>query len=310
MKRQRVLSPIVPAVVGTILLLWGLKVMYTSFRFGTLPIAGWETDRKSWFGLTWFIAYFVVLLPAYLYSISIGIESFQNPEHGASPKVRRVSAFGISILLCLLTFCTRVAVTAWFPSPMHVPFEDWKGGLFPGISATIALLLVEAGVLWSIKHQKRTHSNPMPLLLPGGFALILLVWAFWIAYTAFKNGSMPVVGWDTDHEKVFGFAWLTAFVIVLLPAYLYAIGLGILGLLERRNSNGQPVPQNYWLMAIAITSLLCLVTFCTRLAVTAWFPEQMHPPLEHFHGGIIAGIFATSLLALVTGIYYKFARSF
>ena len=311
MPSRRVVAALVPAVVGLILLLWGVWVLYTAFRYGTLPVAGWETERKRWFGLTWFIAFYIVLLPAYLYTISYGLQRYRHPEAVvmASPRVRWLAPLGIAGLLLLLTFSTRVAVTAWFPSAMHPPFGGWQGGVVPGIAATIVLLLLEAGVLKVIKHQKQTRSNPTPLLLPAFFAVILLAWAIWIIYTGFTEGSLPVVGWGTDHDVAFGLAWLVIFIVVLLPAYLYAIGLGVLGVLERGMEN-QSHPQNYWLLAITQIAMLSLVTFCARVAVTAWFPEPLQMPLGHFHGGVLVGALTTAILLLVTLSYYKLARSF
>lgn len=313
MKRRRVFASLLPVFAGIILTLWGLKLMYTSFTSGSMPIAGWHTDQhhKNHFGLTWFIAFSIVLLPAYLYAISLGLQVFQNKDGLAISRKqsRWATAFGVVTLLCLLTFCTRVAVTAWFPSPMHIPFDEYQGGLVPGIVATIILLFVEGGVLFAIKHQTQRKRQPMALLIPGLFAVLLLVWAGWILYTAFKEGSLPVVGWQTDHPRLFGAAWLVAFLIVLLPAYLYSAGLGLLGMLERPQGD-RPTDQNSWLVAIGFTALLGLLTFCTRVAVTAWFNEPMHPPLEHFQGGWIAGMITTSVLAGVVVLFHRVARAF
>jgi hypothetical protein len=311
MNQKRTFAPLLPASVGLVLLVWGGWVMYTAFKYGTLPVAGWATDRKALFGLAWFMTFFVVLLPAYAYAISQGLQALRGNQTVAARPQRGqwLGAGSISLLLCALTFCSRVAVTAWFPSPMHPPFEDYQGGRMAGFTATIILLLAEAGVLAGIKHQTRRQQQPFPLLLPGLFALILLLWAGWVAYTAFRDGSLPVVGWRTAHRYWFGWAWLIAFGFVLLPAYLYAIGLGLLGLVERSTQNS-PASQNFWLVAIGITALLCLVTFATRVAVTAWFPEPMHPPLGQFEGGWPVGFIATAGLVVVVLFFYKVARSF
>ncbi len=312
MKQSRVLAPLLPMIIGVILILWGLKVMYTAFSFGSMPIAGWHTEQKNYFGMTWFFVFFIVLLPAYLYAISYGLQEFlRNPD--ALPLRKRsrwATAFGVVTLLCLLTFCARVAVTAWFSSPMHPPFEAFQGGILPGIFATVILLFVEAGVLFAIKHQTQRKRQPMALLIPGLFSLLLLVWAGWITFTAFKEGSLPVVGWQTDeHPRLFGTAWVVAFCIVLMPAYLYAMGLGLLGVLERPQGE-RPTDQNSWLVAIGFTALLGLLTFCTRVAVTAWFNEPMHPPLEHFQGGLISGAIATAILSMVVILFHRVARAF
>lgn len=312
MKRSRVFAPLLPVMAGVILTLWGLKVMYTSFSFGTMPIAGWHTDQKNHFGLTWFIAFSIMLLPAYLYAINLGLSEFRRESGGSHPRLssRWATSFGVVTLLCLLTFCARVAVTAWFPSPMHPPFEDYQGGVTPGIAATVILLLVVAGVLFAIKHQTHRKRQPTALLIPGLFALLLLAWAGWITYTAFKEGSLPVVGWQTgDHPRLFGAAWVVAFSVVLLPAYLYAMGLGLLGMLERPQGD-RPTDQNSWLVAIGFTALLGLLTFCTRVAVTAWFDEPMHPPLEYFQGGILPGLITTTVLGAVVVLFHRVARAF
>ena len=86
MKRSRAIASLFPVVTGIILALWGLKVMYTSFTSGSMPIAGWHTDddHKNLFGLTWFIAFSIVLSPVYLYAISLGLEVFKKKERGDS----------------------------------------------------------------------------------------------------------------------------------------------------------------------------------------------------------------------------------
>jgi len=310
MKPKRVLAQLLLVLVGIILLAWGLWVLYTAFRFCTLPVVAWETDRKSRFGATWFIAFFVVLLPVYIYAISTGLQSYRNSGSDGitSPRCRWIAPLGASIMICLLTFITRVAVTAWFSSAMHPPFKNWQGGLVPGISATIALLLAETAVLWSIRHPKQTQPYPTALLLPTVFAVILLAWGMWVTYTAFSNGTLPLAGWKTTSDRAFGLAWLGIFIIVLIPAYLYAISLGILGVLERSERNASA--PNYWHLAITLTAMLALITFCARFAVTAWFPEEMHAPCEQFYGGIPAGVIATTILLRATGAYFKIARSF
>jgi hypothetical protein len=313
MKRSRIFASLLPVVVGIILTLWGLKVLYTSFTSGSMPIAGWHTDQdhKNHFGLTWFMAFSIVLLPVYLYAISFGLQTFQKKREAlvTLDQSRWATAFGVATLLCLLTFCARVAVTAWFPNPLHIPFEQYQGGLVPGIVTTISLLFVEAGVLFAIKHQTQRKRQPMALLIPGLFALLLLAWAGWITFTAFKEGSLPVVGWQTDHPRLFGVAWLVAFLVVLLPAYLFSAGLGLLGMLERPQGE-RPTDQNSWLVAIGFTALLGLLTFCTRVAVTAWFNEPMHPPLDHFQGGLISGLITTIMLGGVVVLFHRVARAF
>lgn len=313
MKRSRVFASLLPVVAGIILTLWGLKVMYTSFTSGSMPIAGWHTDddHKNLFGLTWFIAFSIVLLPAYLYAISLGLQVFQKKKEAIvrREQSRWATAFGVATLLCLLTFCARVAVTAWFPSPMHIPFDQYQGGFVPGIVATIILLFVEAGVLFAIKHQTQRKRQPTALLIPGLFALLLLAWAGWITVTAFNEGSLPVVGWQTDQPKLFGAAWLVAFLVVLLPAYLYSVGLGLLGVLERTRGD-RPTDQNSWLVAIGFTALLALLTFCTRVSVTSWFNEPMHPPLERFQGGVLSGVITTIILGAVVVLFQRIARAF
>jgi hypothetical protein len=310
MKLKRAFAHLLPVGMGLWLLIWGLETIYTAFRHGAMAWAGWQTDAKGWFGITVLTAYFVVLLPAYLYAVSLGVRGYKKSvvEGGEHDGRWWLMTLGVSILLGMLTFCTRVAITAWFPSPMHPPFGAWTGGVIPGILATVALLLMEAGVLFSIKHQARGQQQPLSLLIPGFFGLLLLTWAGWITYTAFTEGSLPVVGWQTQYPKLFGLAWVIAFFVVLLPAYVYSIGLGILGWLER-NMEQQLSPQNHWLVAIGITALLSLVTYCTRIAVTAWFPEPMHPPFHNFQGGLLGGGITTVVLTVVMVIFYRVARS-
>jgi hypothetical protein len=192
---------------------------------------------------------------------------------------------------------------------MHIPFEEYQGGLIPGIVATVILLIVEGGVLFAIKHQTQRKRQPMALLIPGLFALLLLAWAGWITVTAFKEGSLPVVGWHTNHPQLFGVMWVVAFFVVLLPAYLFSVGLGLLGVLERTRGD-RPTDQNSWLVAIGFTALLGLLTFCTRVAVTSWFNEPMHPPLENFQGGILSGVITTTALAAVVVLFHRVARAF
>ncbi len=309
-KQKRDYAPLLPAVIGMVLLLWGLKVMYTAFTYGTLPTAGWHTEEKSLFGLTWLIVYVIVLLPVYIYALEPGWQSLRlRKAINEPPKRYWLAAIGISVLLVTLTLCARIAVTAWFPSPMHPPFQQFQGGFANGAMATLVLLLLEAGVLAGIKHQTRRGQQAYPLLIPAGFALVLLVWAGWVGYTAFSSGTLPVVGWHTDRRLLFGFLWLVIFGVALLPAYLYAVSLGLLGLIGQMDT-AEKESQNFWLAAISNTALLCMITFCARLAVTSWFPVPLHPPFDHSYGGLLNGMLATAALAFVTAIYYRIARAF
>lgn len=149
----------------------------------------------------------------------------------------------------------------------------------------------------------------MALLLPASVAAVLLLWACWILYTGFKYGRLPVAGWETEHHYIFGTAWLLVFLVILLPAYGYAMTLGVLAVLERHDSN-QPQPDNYWPVAVAVTVMLVLITFCARVAVTAWFPSDMHVPLNEYQGGMAAGFVATLIMGAVLVIFYRVARSF
>ena len=121
MNQKKFFAPLLPAIIGLVLLFWGLKVMYTSFKYGTMPIAGWQTESNEHFGLIWFIAYFVVLLPAYTFAISRGVQCLQkkNDDEPQSKRGQWLGAVAVTVLLCTLTFCTRVAVTAQVSASSH-----------------------------------------------------------------------------------------------------------------------------------------------------------------------------------------------
>ena len=153
---------------------------------------------------------------------------------------------------------------------------------------------------------KRNYRRP--LLVPACIALLLLIWGSANLFFSFRQGAFPVVGWETEHSRVFGTLWLIVFGSVLLPAYLYALALGVLSFLNRTGDH-EPAPQLYWTMAANVTCLLVLLTFCARVAVTAWFPGQMHPPLDDYHGGVVPGVIATLFMLFVAVTFYKVARS-
>jgi hypothetical protein len=300
---------LLPILTGAVLLLWGIQVVITAFAFGSMPIAGWHTEQKRLFGLAWLAVFVVVLLPSYLYAIETGLRLRRAAGQTPAPRKQSAAAIGVTILLVTLTMCARVAVTAWFPEPMHPPFQDFQGGLVPGVISSLLLLILEAGVLVGIKRQTRRDQKPYPLLIPACFAALLLVWTVWIVWTAFTKGLFPVVLWRTEYRHWFGLAWAVVALVVLLPAYLYAIGLGILGFL-RRHWDEEVVEQNFWLVAITNTAFLCALTFGARVAVTAWFPEPMHPPFDDLVGGPLAGLLASAVLGLLTVFYYRVAREF
>ncbi len=192
---------------------------------------------------------------------------------------------------------------------MHPPFSKFQGGFANGLAATMVLLLLEAGVLAGIKHQTRRGQHSYPLLIPACFALVLLVWGGWVVHTAFTTGTLPVVSWRTEHQFLFGLLWLAVFVVVLLPAYLYGISLGLLGVIGQMDPV-EKESQNLWLVAVSNTALLFVITFCARLVATSWFPGPLHPPFDHAGGGLLSGLVSTSGLGLVTAVYYRIARSF
>lgn len=130
--------------------------------------------------------------------------------------------------------------------------------------------------------------------------------AVWRACLAFADGAFPLVGWQTEHRLPFGLAWLVISLTVLLPAYLGAIGLSVLAIREARSE----VPDhrdNPWPGAILISVLLVLLTFCARVAVTAWFPEELHPPLHSLNGGLLTGLVVTVLSGLTFAVTLKVA---
>ena len=86
MNQKKFFAPLLPAIIGLVLLVWGLWVMYTAFKYGTLPVVGWETEDNEHFGLIWFIAFFVVLLPAYAFAISRGVQCLQKKHDDDSSK--------------------------------------------------------------------------------------------------------------------------------------------------------------------------------------------------------------------------------
>lgn len=305
-------SPIclLPAVVGGGLLLWGLKVVYTAFAWGSLPVAGWQTQAKGLFGLLWLAVFGIVLLPAYLYAIESAVRTWRSPRVVSSrPQRRALAAWGVTILLMALTFTARVAVTAWFGVPMHPPLQKWIGGVGPGSAATALLLTLELGVLAAIRHQTRQNQKAYPLLIPALFGAVLLLWALWVVWTAFSKGLFPVVRWQTEHRVGFGLLWLAATLLVLGPAYVYAMSLGMLGLLRRFYSQDLG-EQNLWLVAITNTALLFLLTFAARVAVTAWLPDSLHPPFEFLQGGVLPGMVASGVLGLLSVLFYRTARAF
>lgn len=301
---------LLPGVVGIVLLLWSLKVVYTAFAWGSMPIAGWRTEAKGFFGFVWLAVFGIVLLPAYLYAIESAVRNWRSVSADSSRAPRHtLAAWGVTILLVALTFAARVAVTAWFAVPMHPPFQRWTGGILPGVVATVVLLGLELAVLAGIRHQTRRGQKPYPLLIPAAFGLVLLLWALWVVGTAFSRGVFPVVLWRTEHRVWFGVLWLAATLTVLAPAYVYAMSLGVLGLLRR--FYGQDIgQQNLWLVAITNTALLFLLTFAGRVAVTAWLPGPLHPPFEFVQGGLLPGVAASLILALMSVLFYRVARAF
>ncbi|MDW8309755.1 MAG: hypothetical protein RMK20_10320 [Verrucomicrobiales bacterium] len=299
-----------PFGVAVLLLLLGLQVSYTAFAWGAMPIAGWRTEAKGFFGLVWLGVFGVVLLPAYLHAIESSLTCLRSPEPAAAGPARRLlAALGVTILLVALTLAARVAVTAWFPVPMHPPFQRWTGGVGPGLIATVLLLALEVAVLRGIKHQTRRDQKPYPLLIPAAFGALLLGWALWVVWSAFARGRFPVIPWQTEHRSWFGLLWLVATLTVLMPAYVYAMSLGVLGLVRRFYSQ-DVTQQNLWLVAITTTAMLFVLTLAARVAVTAWFPGPIHPPFEFLNGNLLMGLGASLILALLSALYYRVARAF
>lgn len=147
----------------------------------------------------------------------------------------------------------------------------------------------------------------VPLLLPAVVALILLAWAIWITTTAFTEGSLPIARWDTDRNYLFGTIWVIAFLTILLPIYFFGISLGLTAFLERSEET-QPRANTCWRVAWGMTVVMVLITFCTRLAVTSWFPTNMHPPFQALDGGAHWGIISTLILVGLVVIFYRLMR--
>lgn len=151
--------------------------------------------------------------------------------------------------------------------------------------------------------------RPFPLLIPAIVALVLLGRACFNFYNTYHSGEFRLLGWQTEHKGAFGTAWLITALVVLIPAYLYAISLGLLALFER-DKQARPSRRVIWRVTLEISVLLIVVTYCARLAVTAWFPEKLILPLDDFDGGVLSGVVATAVLAGVVTLYYRVARSF
>ena len=144
MKRKRLVPLVLPAVVAIILLAWAIWVTTTAFTEGSLPVAGWETDRKYLFGTIWLICFLTILLPIYFFGISLGLTAFlDDPEETQQRRSAcwRV-AWGMTVVMVLITFCTRLAATSWFPTRMHPPFQAFDGGLKWGVLSTLVLAVL------------------------------------------------------------------------------------------------------------------------------------------------------------------------
>ena len=152
-----------------------------------------------------------------------------------------------------------------------------------------------------------TRKPLLPLLLPAIVAVILLAWAVWVTWTSFRAGALPVVGWQTEHRHLFGTLWLAAFLCILLPVYFFGISLGLTSLIESDQATPQR-PSVCWSVACGMTIVEVLITFTARLAVTAWFPTEMHPPFQHLQGGWWPGLISTAVLALLLTLFYRIMR--
>lgn len=144
----------------------------------------------------------------------------------------------------------------------------------------------------------------IPLLLPASVAVILLIWSGWITWTSFEDGALPVVGWHTESRHLFGTIWLIALLTILLPIYFFGISLGLTAFLDSDQETAAK-PKACWRVAWGMTIVLVLITFVTRLAVTAWFPTHMHPPFQSMEGGVLPGSVVTTVLFCLLVIFYR-----
>ena len=101
--------------------------------------------------------------------------------------------------------------------------------------------------------------------------------------------------------------WLTMALFVLAPCYLLVIGSCLHALFTLARAPRAPAVS--CLVGAAQGVLVVLLTFGVRIAVTAWFPEELHPPFAETHGNPALGFAATlAVLGLAVLVFNVMAR--
>lgn len=132
---------LLPALVSFLLLISSVWTGVTAFTEGEFPFSDWKTRYVEWFGFAWVASAAVILLPCYLAAIGLGFFAWTVREEPDAHE-RRFHwwmAVAMTLFLVLLTFGVRVMVTAWFPVPMHPPFDELSGG--PGMGFLVFVIL-------------------------------------------------------------------------------------------------------------------------------------------------------------------------
>ena len=151
------------------------------------------------------------------------------------------------------------------------------------------------------------QTKTLPLLLPATLGLALLVLGCWNIHTSIFHGTLPEVDWHTEHSMLFGFLWVLTFGIILLPAYIFAIELGLLTLTE--DEDGPETRRtSYWPLALGLSGLVCLVTYCGQLAVTSWFGSVLALPFVTIRGGLWPGMIAVALMGIILAATRRLLR--
>lgn len=147
----------------------------------------------------------------------------------------------------------------------------------------------------------------LPFLLPALLSIFLLVWTIWIGVAAFTNADFAFEEWRTRYREWFGFAWLASSLVILVPCYLASIGLGLMAWTVREPEEAAE-RRSHWVMSLAMTAFLLLLTFGVRVMVTAWFPSPLLPPFEEVRGGPGVGLLAFCILSVAVLLFDRTVR--
>jgi hypothetical protein len=140
---------------------------------------------------------------------------------------------------------------------------------------------------------EQIRRNAITTTIGNALSFTIFVLAAFGIYTSLFHGSAPFVEWSTDHNLLFGLAW----VFFVFPGVLLQIKI------VNNCFNAVANWSHGWSMLPLVLVNLFFQLCGLLLLAMAWFPSQLPPPFSNYRGGILTGLITLVIVVVILAIF-------